>query len=82
MLHTHPKVVQKTCTDPVAANGGEDQRVSLLTVPVELDAKERLAVVLLERPRGRQQKPELKRREAAWTYPQAVDTLERVSALL
>lgn len=47
--HVRPKVLNRKCSDPVAADGGEDQRVSLLTVPVELDPEERLTVVLLQR---------------------------------
>lgn len=45
------KLLKPWCTDPVAADRGEDQWVSLLTVPVELDTEERLTVVLLQRPR-------------------------------
>lgn len=86
MLDTNPKVLKMWRTDPVAANRGEDQRVSLLTVPVELDTEERLTVVLLQRPRRCQHElctpSQVGRPDAVFTHPQTVDTLKRVSALL
>lgn len=54
-------------TDPVAADRGEHQRVALLAVPVELDPKQRLSVVLLHRERGHGEGVGARRRHGAGT---------------